>query len=49
MCIPGYLTHLFLRYDMIQDISGQLQGISLRGIVSLVQTADGIRCAFLAT
>jgi len=33
----------------IQDISGQLKGVSLRGVVSLVQTAEGIRCAFLAT
>ena len=33
----------------IQDISGQLKGVSLRGIVSFVQTAEGIRCAFLAT
>ncbi|GFG32829.1 hypothetical protein Cfor_06329 [Coptotermes formosanus] len=27
----------------IQDISGQLKGVSLRGIVSFVQTAEGIR------
>ena len=33
----------------IQDISEQLKGVSLRGIVSFVQTAEGIRCAFLAT
>jgi hypothetical protein len=33
----------------IQDISGQLKGVSLRGIVSFVQTAEGIRCALLAT
>lgn len=33
----------------IEDISGQLKGVSLRGIVSFVQTAEGIRCAFLAT
>jgi hypothetical protein len=33
----------------IQDISGQLKGVSLRGIVSFVQTAEGIRCAFVAT
>lgn len=33
----------------IQDISGQLKGVSLRGVVSLVQTAEGIRCAFVAT
>jgi hypothetical protein len=33
----------------IQDISGQLKGVSLSGIVSFVQTAEGIRCAFLAT
>jgi ABC-type uncharacterized transport system permease subunit len=33
----------------IQDISGQLKGVSLRGIVSFVQIAEGIRCALLAT
>lgn len=32
----------------VQDISGQLKGVSLRDIVSIVQTAEGIRCAFLA-
>jgi hypothetical protein len=33
----------------IQDISGQLKDVSLRGIVSFVQIAEGIRCVFLAT
>jgi hypothetical protein len=32
----------------VQDISGQLKGVSLRGVVSIVQTAESIRCAFLA-
>lgn len=32
----------------VQDISGQLKGVTLHGIVSVVQIAEGIRCALLA-
>lgn len=31
----------------VRDISGQLKGVSLHGIISIVQTAEGIRCALL--
>lgn len=31
----------------IQDISGPLKGVSLRGVVSIVQIAETIRCAFI--
>jgi hypothetical protein len=43
--VTGNTTNALLS---VQDISGQLKGLSLQGIVSVVQTAEGIRCAFLA-